>query len=150
MLKRTGVVLAAVLISVMAACGTTRPLTHAELIRRAEAICAEYQNRGEKVTREFSAARGSVRQRTLRYAPRALALEGKSVNELVALTPPSNLKIVYRRYTDAERTRLLMTERLLAAIRNGTDQTVINERSAAASYAAIRAARALDIAGCPR
>jgi hypothetical protein len=104
---RTKVIVAAVVVSALGAvgCGSSGPLTAAQLTTKANAICRE---RNAEIAALRRRSGGNIRAMV---AP-ALPIETKAVNALAALKPPASAKTDWERLVAIEKVYLARFKRL--------------------------------------
>jgi hypothetical protein len=89
--KLAATMLAATTVAIAGCGGSQRPLTHAELVSKANAIC-------ETVTAKFATKRVNSVQDIGRVAPELAAFEQKALSELSKLVPPPNLESDWKQF----------------------------------------------------
>jgi hypothetical protein len=83
--------LAATTVAVAGCGGSEKPLTQAELVSKANAIC-------KSVTAKFATKSAKSVQDIARVAPELAAFEQKSLSELSKLVPPTNLESDWKQF----------------------------------------------------
>lgn len=89
--KLAAAVLAAIAVTVAGCGGSEKPLTHAELASKANAIC-------KTVTAKFATKSANTTQDIARIAPELAAFEQKALSELSKLLPPANLESDWKKF----------------------------------------------------
>jgi hypothetical protein len=83
--------LAATTVAIAGCGGSEKPLTHAELVSKADAIC-------KTVTAKFATKSANSVQDIARVAPELAAFEQKALSELSKLVPPANLESDWKQF----------------------------------------------------
>jgi hypothetical protein len=83
--------LAAIAVAVAGCGGSEKPLTHAELVGKANAIC-------KTVTAKFATKSAHSVQDIARVAPELAAFEQKALSELSKLVPPADLESDWKQF----------------------------------------------------
>jgi hypothetical protein len=89
--KLTAATLAATTMAIAGCGGSAKPLTHAELVSKADAIC-------KTVTAKFATKSASSVKDIARVAPELAAFEQKALSELSKLVPPANLESDWKQF----------------------------------------------------
>jgi hypothetical protein len=89
--KPAAATLAAITVAMVGCGGSEKPLTHAELVSKANAIC-------ETVTAKFATKSASSERDVARIAPELAASEQKALSELSKLVPPTDLESDWKQF----------------------------------------------------
>lgn len=89
--KLAAAMLAATTVAIAGCGGSEKPLTHAELVSKANTIC-------KTVTTKFATKSAKSVQDIARIAPELAALEQKALSELSKLVPPANLESDWKQF----------------------------------------------------
>jgi hypothetical protein len=83
--------LAATTVAIAGCGGSAKPLTHAELVSKADAIC-------KTVTVKFAGKSANSEQDIARVAPELASFEQKALSELSKLVPPADLESDWKQF----------------------------------------------------
>jgi len=89
-----------------AGCGGSGPLSRADLAKKGEAICKQQIARFYAIARRAGSLKAGLST--------ALPMIVRSVDQLAALKPPTELRAEYARFISLEHARLLRIQRALA------------------------------------
>ena len=103
--KLAAAMLAATTLALVGCGGSEKPLTHAELVSKANAIC-------KTVTAKFATKSASSMRDIARVAPELAAFEQKALSELSKLVPPANLEIDWKQFVAGAETLAENTAKL--------------------------------------
>jgi hypothetical protein len=103
--RLTAAMLAATTVAIVGCGGSQKPLTHAELVSKANAIC-------KTVTAKLANKSASSVQDIARIAPELAAFEQKALSELSKLVPPANLESDWKQFVAGAETLAENTSKL--------------------------------------
>lgn len=89
--RLAAVTLAATTVAIAGCGGSEKPLTHAELVNKADAIC-------KTVTAKFATRSAHSVQDIARIAPELASFEQQALSELSKLVPPANLESEWKQF----------------------------------------------------
>jgi hypothetical protein len=89
--RLAAIALAATTMAIAGCGGSEKPLTHAELVRKANAIC-------KTVTAKFATKSANSVQDIARIAPELASFEQQALSELSKLVPPANLESDWKQF----------------------------------------------------
>jgi len=124
----------------LASCGGSRPLSRADLVKQANAICRQR-------AADIAATRKRVHTRDFAtFVAAALPVADRAASKLEGLKPPKELTSAYSRWTAGVRAQVTQIKRALAALR--AHRRVPNGEGLAAAEREAKLARQLGLTGC--
>jgi hypothetical protein len=145
--RKVAAALVVALALVVASCGSSEPLTRAELVRRIEVACRAGQAKAQQMTRQRS---GSERDQQLRFVTAIGQSQQTVVDELDGLEPPDAAKDDFEAFEQGMKERAELIDEAASSDAESVESAIrsIERRAEAATRRAQEAAQALGIDGC--
>jgi hypothetical protein len=120
-------------------CGGSTPLSRAQLVRQANAICM-------RRTARIAAVQRSSKGNAKAFMSAALPVASRTLDELKALKPPTSMKGAYDRFIAGERAQVAQAESALVAFR--ANRRPAHGETVAQMHAQARVTQELGLEDC--
>lgn len=149
--KVAGLVAAALALGA-ASCGGDEPLTKAEFIRQADAVCVESRRVGTAEQSKLSGNGASMRE----VVDKALEVKQTLAADLAEIEPPESLAASYKAYLRTLKLNTSLSREIVASIGDAGEESVkagsptakLATRRDAVTHETVRLAKAMGLTDC--